>query len=90
MCRWRLDVIADILRNPVFDENEIEIERGVILQEIGQALDTPDDIIFDWLQEKRPIPIIRWAAHPGTRRAGKGILASRSASFVGSITDPVR
>ena len=47
-----LDVIADILRNPVFDPNEIEIERGVILQEIGQALDTPDDIIFDWLQEK--------------------------------------
>jgi len=30
---------------------EIETERGVILQEIGQALDTPDDIIFDWLQE---------------------------------------
>jgi predicted Zn-dependent peptidase len=47
-----LDVVADILRNPVFDEGEIEIERGVILQEIGQALDTPDDIIFDWLQEE--------------------------------------
>ena len=47
-----LDVVADILRHPVFDPREIEIERGVILQEIGQALDTPDDIIFDWLQEK--------------------------------------
>ncbi|GGA96171.1 M16 family metallopeptidase [Allosediminivita pacifica] len=47
-----LDVIADILRNPVFDEREIEVERGVILQEIGQSNDTPDDIIFDWLQEK--------------------------------------
>ncbi|WP_135506282.1 M16 family metallopeptidase [Roseovarius aestuariivivens] len=47
-----LDVVADILRNPVFEEREIEVERGVILQEIGQALDTPDDIIFDWLQEK--------------------------------------
>jgi predicted Zn-dependent peptidase len=46
-----LDVIADILLNPLFDAAEIEIERGVILQEIGQALDTPDDIIFDWLQE---------------------------------------
>ena len=32
-------------------EAEIEVERGVILQEIGQALDTPDDIVFDWLQE---------------------------------------
>ncbi|MBE0412907.1 pitrilysin family protein [Yoonia sp.] len=46
-----LEVIADILLNPVFDPAEIEVERGVILQEIGQALDTPDDIIFDWLQE---------------------------------------
>ena len=46
-----LDVIADICLNPAFDPNEIEIERGVILQEIGQAYDTPDDIIFDWLQE---------------------------------------
>jgi len=46
-----LDVISDILLNPVFDPAEIEVERGVILQEIGQALDTPDDVIFDWLQE---------------------------------------
>lgn len=46
-----LEVITDILLNPVFDPGEIEIERGVILQEIGQALDTPDDVIFDWLQE---------------------------------------
>lgn len=46
-----LDVLSDIVLNPVFDPKEIEIERHVILQEIGQALDTPDDIIFDWLQE---------------------------------------
>jgi predicted Zn-dependent peptidase len=49
--RLALDVIADIVLNPVFDPKEIETERHVILQEIGQALDTPDDIIFDWLQE---------------------------------------
>ncbi|MCC5965790.1 MAG: insulinase family protein [Natronohydrobacter sp.] len=46
-----LDVLADIVLNPAFEPREIEVERGVILQEIGQALDTPDDIIFDWLQE---------------------------------------
>jgi predicted Zn-dependent peptidase len=45
------DVISDIVLNPVFDAREIEVERGVILQEIGQSMDTPDDIIFDWLQE---------------------------------------
>ena len=46
-----LDVVSDIVLNPVFNSSEIEVERGVILSEIGQALDTPDDIIFDWLQE---------------------------------------
>ena len=46
-----LDVVSDIVLNPVFSSAEIEVERGVILSEIGQALDTPDDIIFDWLQE---------------------------------------
>ncbi len=46
-----LDVIGDIVANPAFDPAEVETERGVILQEIGQSLDTPDDIIFDWLQE---------------------------------------
>lgn len=46
-----MDIIADILREPRFAADEIAVERGVILQEIGQALDTPDDIIFDWLQE---------------------------------------
>ena len=47
-----MDVISDIVLNPVFDPAEIEIGRGVILQEIGQAHDTPDDVIFDWLQEE--------------------------------------
>ena len=46
-----LEILADIVLNPLFEVPEIEVERGVILQEIGQALDTPDDIIFDWLQE---------------------------------------
>jgi predicted Zn-dependent peptidase len=46
-----LDIIADIVLHSTFEPREIEVERGVILQEIGQAQDTPDDIIFDWLQE---------------------------------------
>ncbi|WP_323763619.1 pitrilysin family protein [Marinovum sp.] len=59
-----VDVVADILLNPVFDPREIEVERGVILQEIGQANDTPDDVIFDWLQE---------ASYPG-QALGRSIL----------------
>jgi len=69
-----LDVVADILRNPVFDPREIEVERGVILQEIGQAADTPDDIIFDWLQEEAypDHPLGRTILGPETRVQGFG------------------
>jgi predicted Zn-dependent peptidase len=46
-----INLLFDILQNSIFEEKEIEVERGVILQEIGQSLDTPDDVIFDWLQD---------------------------------------
>ena len=46
-----LDIISDIVLNSTFDEQELDRERGVVLQEIGQANDTPDDIIFDLFQE---------------------------------------
>src|ERR1700675_4936794 len=45
-----IDILADILTEPTFEQNELERERQVVLQEIGQARDTPDDIIFDYLQ----------------------------------------
>ncbi len=69
-----LDVLADIVLNPRFEPREIEVERGVILQEIGQALDTPDDIIFDWLQETAypSQPIGRSILGPSARVAGFG------------------
>src|SRR3954452_19170751 len=47
-----LDILADILMHSSFDPAELERERTVILQEIGQANDTPDDIIFDHFQER--------------------------------------
>jgi predicted Zn-dependent peptidase len=61
-----VDMIADIVLNSTFEPREIEVERGVILQEIGQSLDTPDDVIFDWLQE---------AAYP-SQSIGRSILGA--------------
>ncbi len=46
-----VDVIADILQHSTFDEEELKRERAVVIQEIGQANDTPDDIVFDFFQE---------------------------------------
>ena len=37
-----LDVLSDIILNSTFLDTEIEVEREVIIQEIGMYLDTPD------------------------------------------------
>ena len=46
-----LDVLSDILANPSFDAEELEREKSVIEQEIGAAQDTPDDVVFEHLNE---------------------------------------
>jgi predicted Zn-dependent peptidase len=42
-----VDILSDILQNSVFDAAELEREQHVIVQEIGAALDTPDDRVYD-------------------------------------------
>jgi predicted Zn-dependent peptidase len=42
-----LDILADILTESVFDPEELEREKDVILQEIGAVEDTPDDLVFE-------------------------------------------
>jgi len=42
-----IDLLTDIFLNSSFDADEIERERSVILQEISQAEDTPDDYVHD-------------------------------------------
>ncbi len=51
---WRLalDILSDILIDPTFCEDELERERDVILQEIAAANDTPDDLVFELLQQQ--------------------------------------
>ncbi|MFP1631728.1 M16 family metallopeptidase [Zhengella sp. ZM62] len=46
-----IDILADILTDSRFDPQELEREQHVILQEIGAAHDTPDDIVFDRFTE---------------------------------------
>ena len=46
-----IDILADILTCSTLPEDEIERERGVIIQEIGQSVDTPDDMVFDLFAE---------------------------------------
>ena len=46
-----LDILSDIIVSPRFDRAELSRERDVILQEIAAAMDSPEDIVFDLVQE---------------------------------------
>jgi predicted Zn-dependent peptidase len=61
-----VDILSDILRNSTFDAEELSREQHVILQEIGAALDTPEDRVYDLFTE---------AAYPG-QPIGRTILGT--------------
>jgi len=62
------ELIADLVRNADLDAEELERERHVVLAELGEARDTPDDIIFDHLQA---------AAFPG-QQLGEAVLGDET------------
>ncbi len=53
-----LDVLIDMVSNSLFKEEEIEKERRVIIEEINESFDTPEDIVFLLLDE------LMWPSHP--------------------------
>ncbi|MFQ5785575.1 MAG: M16 family metallopeptidase [Alphaproteobacteria bacterium] len=46
-----VDILADILLHSIMPDDELEREREVVVQEIAQVHDTPDDMVFDLFQE---------------------------------------
>ena len=44
-----LDILADMLFHSRFDQGDAELERGVILEEIGMYEDTPEDLVSERL-----------------------------------------
>ncbi len=76
-----IDLLADILNNSLFDTDEMEKERSVILQEINMVEDTPDDYIHDFFSS------IFWKNHPlgfpvlGTRETVEGLSRASILNF---------
>jgi predicted Zn-dependent peptidase len=64
-----VDLLTDILLHPLFEAEELEREKSVVLQEIKMVEDTPDDIIHDIFAEQV------WTGHP----LGRPILGTRDA-----------
>ena len=46
-----LEVLSDIFFNSLFDKNELEKEKGVIIEEINMSEDNPEDVCLDLLSE---------------------------------------
>ncbi len=42
-----LDVLTDLVRNPVLRDSDLALERKVVLEEISTVEDTPDDQVFE-------------------------------------------
>jgi predicted Zn-dependent peptidase len=62
-----LDVLTDLVRNPVLRAGDLELERNVVLEEINTVEDTPDDQVFDFSYQAL------WPKHP----YGYSILGTR-------------
>jgi predicted Zn-dependent peptidase len=62
-----LDVLSDLVLNPVFAAEEIARERGVILEEIKMDEDSPDTLVHEIFMQNF------WKGHP----LGKPILGTR-------------
>jgi len=61
-----LDVLADLVLDPLLREEDLELEREVVLEEISTVEDTPDDLVFELHGE------VMWGEHP----YGRSILGS--------------
>jgi predicted Zn-dependent peptidase len=74
-----LDVLTDLVRNPALRQEDLDLERNVILEEINTVQDTPDDLVFDLTAEAL------WPEHP----YGYSILGTRE-SVTGLSSDHLR
>jgi predicted Zn-dependent peptidase len=71
-----LDVLADLVLDPLLREEDLRLEREVVLEEIAQVEDTADDLVFELHSEGL------WNGHPygrsilGTKDSVEGMSAS--------------
>jgi predicted Zn-dependent peptidase len=85
-----VDLLTDILLHPLFDAEELEREKSVVLQEIRMVEDTPDDIIHDLFAAQI------WGGHPlarpilGTRELVSGFHRDAIAEYFGEEYVPPR
>ena len=53
-----VEIIIDMIRNPLIDEDDLESEKKVVLEEINMHMDSPDEMAHDFLAGEI------WENHP--------------------------
>jgi len=83
-----VDILGDIVANPLFDPEEMTKEKKVIFEEINMVEDTPDDLVMELLTEAF------WPNHPlgrpilGTKRSVAGFKRAELAAFFREVYRP--
>jgi predicted Zn-dependent peptidase len=83
-----VEILADIVLNPLFDPLEMTKEKKVILEEIKMVEDTPDDLVMELFTQSF------WPDHPlgrpilGTRRSVLGFARDELLAFFRSVYQP--
>lgn len=72
-----VELIADMILRPHFAAAELEREKDVVLQELGEARDTPNDIIFDDL----------WTASFADQALGRPVLGEEASIAAVTLDD---
>jgi predicted Zn-dependent peptidase len=72
-----VELISDLVTRPRFDAADLEREKDVVLQELGEARDTPSDIIFDEL----------WTAAFADQPLGRPVLGDESSIAAVAVDD---
>jgi predicted Zn-dependent peptidase len=71
------EVLSDLVLNPLFDEKDIEKEKGVILEELKMDVDNPEYLVHETFSRHF------WKGHP----LGRSIIGTKST--IRSFTRPI-
>jgi len=74
-----VDILTDIFLNSIFDEKDVQMERPVILQEVGMVEDSPEDYIH----------LLAGSGFWGDNPLGRSILGTRE-NIVGFSAEMIR
>ncbi len=80
--RLGVEILADILQNPLFAEEEMQKEKTVILQEIAATDDDPDDVLFDALIANAYENQAIGRSILGTKKSVKALTATQLKNFL--------